>query len=214
MGHPSFSPLLLTILPWHAHSQLPLHHSQQHLILPTKLHLISLLSSRVVSDSLVNPLALLPLPSISLIAALLTSEEISLHYLTIYLTNKPASDSFPNASYKNYLISSLQTSSFTYLLTILTHPGKMEWPTHLQRQLCHQMVLFLTPHHPGLPQVCHPTQSTWPTSWWSWSTLPTHTSCPRFCHHNGVRLQECSPRVPHSQEPPQLLHAPDPWRII
>jgi hypothetical protein len=124
MRHPSSPPLLLTILPWHAHSQLPSHHSQQHLILPTKLHLISLLSSLLVSDSLVNLLALLPLPPISLIATLLMSEEISLHYLTIYLTNKPASDSFPNASYKNYLISSLRTSSFTYLLTILTHPGK------------------------------------------------------------------------------------------
>ncbi len=52
------------------------------------------------------------------------SEEISLHYSTIYPTNKPASDSIPNASYKHCLISSLGTSSFTYLLTILTHPGK------------------------------------------------------------------------------------------
>jgi hypothetical protein len=112
------------ILPWHAHSQLLLHHSQTHLILPTKLHLISLLSTLVVSDSLVNLLVLLPLPSISLIAASLTSEEISLHYLTIHPTNKPASDSFPDALYKNYFISSLRTSSFTYLLTILTHPGK------------------------------------------------------------------------------------------
>ncbi len=61
--------VLLTILPWCAHSQLPLHHSQQHLILPTKLHPISLLSSLLVSDSLVNPLGLPPMPLISLLAA-------------------------------------------------------------------------------------------------------------------------------------------------
>ena len=51
-------------------------------------------------------------------------KKISLHYLTIYPTNKPVSDSSPNASYKNYHISSLWAFSFTYLLMILTHPGK------------------------------------------------------------------------------------------
>ena len=76
--------LLLTILPWRTYSQLPLHRSQQHLILPTKLHPISLLSSQLVLDFLVSPLGLLTLPPISLLAASMTSKNIQLYYcLTI-----------------------------------------------------------------------------------------------------------------------------------
>ncbi len=40
------------------------------------------------------------------------------------LTNKPASASSPNASYKNYPISYLRTFYIIYQPTILTHPGK------------------------------------------------------------------------------------------
>ncbi len=83
----------------------------------------------------------------------------------------------------------------------------MEWPTYLQHRLYHQSVLLLTPHHlghnPGNTRVCHLTQSTWPTRWWSQPTLPMHMGCPRFCHYNGVHPQECSPRIPHSQGPLQ-----------
>jgi hypothetical protein len=47
-----------------------------------------------------------------------------LPYSTMSPTNKPASVSCPTALYKNYHTSSLRTSSFTYLLTILTRPRK------------------------------------------------------------------------------------------
>jgi hypothetical protein len=120
----SFLPLLFTILSLHNHCQLPSHHFQQHHIPPTNLHLISPLNSLLASGSLANPLGLLHLHPNSSIDALMTSKKIYLPYSTISPTNKPASVSSPSALYKNYHISSLRTSSFTYLLTILTHPGK------------------------------------------------------------------------------------------
>ena len=84
-------------------------------------------------------------------------KKISLHYLTIYPTNKPVSNSSPNAPYKNFLISFLWTFFFTYASTILTHPGK-NGTAHLPPNgLDHQHVLMFTPHHlshhPGLSQL-------------------------------------------------------------
>ena len=64
------------------------------------------------------------MPQNSLITALMMSKKILPHYSTTALTNKPASASSPNASYKNYPISYLRTFYIIYQPTILTHPGK------------------------------------------------------------------------------------------
>ena len=142
--------------------------------------------SLLASDSSDIPRAPLPLPLISLIALSLPSKQKSLHYSTIYPTNKHSSVSSPNVSFRTYLTSSLQTSSFTYLLTIPTHPGN--------NGMAH------------LPQA-----STISPVWCSW---PLHTSCPRLCYHDDDCPLQCSPRISNSQEPAQLPPTPNHRQII
>ena len=76
MGPPSYLPSLLRIHPWCAHSSIPSHHSQQHLILPTKLLPTSLLNSPLAFGVLVNPTDPITLPPISSFATSMTSKRI------------------------------------------------------------------------------------------------------------------------------------------
>ena len=75
MEPPFYLPSLLTIHPWRAQSPIPSYHSQQHLNLLTKQLPTSLLHSPLVFDFLVNLSDQLPLPPISLTAALMTSKK-------------------------------------------------------------------------------------------------------------------------------------------
>ena len=74
----------------------------------------------MVFDFLVNLSDQLPLPPISLTAALMRSKKIT----SLSLTNKPASDSSPSASCKNDPISYMRMFSFIYQPTTQIHLGK------------------------------------------------------------------------------------------
>ncbi len=91
---------------------------------------------------------------------------------------------------------------------------RLEWPTYFEYWCNHQNILLITPWHTKLPIICNFDQSNWITCWWIQPPLPTYTSCPRFCHHNGIRSLQCYPWFLYSQEPTQLPHPPIHWRSL
>ena len=218
MEPPFYLPSLLTIHPWCAHSSIPSHHSQQHLILLTKQLLTSLLNSPLVSDFLVGSATIASdffYRRIDDVKKYVTSllDNITDQQTRLRLFSQCIIQKLPHLLSADFLF---------HLPTDNPNPPWEEWngPLTSQHPLYHQSILLLAPYHgrhyPRHTRICHLNQSTGTTRWQSWSPLPRYTGCPspRLCHYHGIRPKECSPRFPHPQGPPQLPHTSHNWCII